>query len=169
MALILPETLRHELLRHAREALPAEACGLLVGLPEGFGRDARVVRVAAMRNATTGVAADTFELDPLEHLAVENAARDAGLEVLGCWHSHPASGPRPSTTDLARARLGGLQGWSYLIVGPAAGPAPELRCWRLAGALFGEEVLLLEAPQPGPLRPAEVAAPFALSLSSAAP
>lgn len=77
-----------------------EVCGLLIGHRSGdalvVGRVERLENLAADRRAT-------FRIDPVAHVAAEDAARDAGLEVLGAWHTHPAGTPRPSRADRAGA------------------------------------------------------------------
>lgn len=76
---------------HAREALPRECCGLLIGTPD------RIVR--AWRAANVAAAATRFQIDPRDHFAAIRAARAAGLDVVGAYHSHPSGPARPSETD----------------------------------------------------------------------
>ena len=124
--LFLPRCLAERLESWAEQALPAEACGLLVG--ERATDGVHVREVVHLSNAAPARSEDLFELDPQEHLAVEQAALAAGLEVVGVWHSHPDSAARPSATDTERA----YEGWSYPIVGFAAhGARRELRSWRM--------------------------------------
>ncbi len=120
--------------RHARESAPAECCGALIGLATA-GRDAaepataahtdsvRVARVLPARN----VAPDDrhYVLAPEDVLRAEAEAVEVGLEVVGYYHSHPASAPLPSATDVETA----WPWYTYLIVAASTG---ELRAWRLA-------------------------------------
>lgn len=133
--LVLKPGHRDRLSAWISDAYPAEACGLLVGSRAG-GR-AEVVEVRSARNMRSEERDDRYELDPADFVAADCAARSAGLEVLGIWHSHPDSPAVPSETDRAAA----WEGWSYLIV--AAGPdgARDLRSWRLSGERFCEEVV----------------------------
>lgn len=96
-----------------------------------------MVLVREARNLDTARARDRYELDPADHLAAEELARSAGLDVIGIWHSHPDHPAVPSESDQAQA----WHGWSYLIVSVAAGTVRELRSWRLAGPSFEEEEL----------------------------
>jgi proteasome lid subunit RPN8/RPN11 len=79
---------------HAREAAPAECCGLLLG------RDRDIVDAVRARN----IAADPstrFLIEPEDHFAARRAARERGLGVVGFYHSHPRSTPEPSARDRA--------------------------------------------------------------------
>ena len=119
----------------AREDYPREACGLLLGRagPEGT----RVLHVRRARNRNVERARDRFELDPLDHLAAEDEARDLGLAVVGVWHSHPDRPPRPSEAD----RAGAWSGWSHLIVAVDARASCSVRSWRIVVGAFVEETL----------------------------
>ena len=80
----------------ARRAAPDEACGLLLG---------RGQRIDSFVE-TANVAPDPrhqFEIDPLRLIAACRAEREAGPELIGYYHSHPAGPPRPSATDEAQA------------------------------------------------------------------
>ncbi len=133
-ALLLPRALARRLEGWAIAALPAEACGLLVGEP--CARGVLVRAVVTLTNAAPERCEDLFELDPLEHLAVEEAAAAAGVAVVGVWHSHPDSGAVPSAVDRSRA----WEGWSYPIVGFAAHSGRrELRSWRVLAGVAREE------------------------------
>ncbi len=122
--------------RHAREAAPAECCGALVGLAA----DGGAVRVARLL-AADNVASDDrrYLIAPGDLARAEAEAVEVGLEVVGFYHSHPASAPVPSATDLAWA----WPWYSYLIVDARSG---ELRAWRLAEdrSTFVEERLSVE-------------------------
>jgi len=134
----------------ARAALPAEACGLLLGRVDG--ERTLVQRLESTRNATASPAEDTFEVHPEDYLRLDALARSLGLDVVGVWHSHPDSAARPSRTDLERA----WPGWSYLIVGRAAHDDAHERSWRLDDdGRFVEERLVTagEAPAPRTTQP----------------
>jgi proteasome lid subunit RPN8/RPN11 len=125
-----------ELRRLAVAAYPSEGCGVLVG---DVGADAGAVTVRSVTSAANLSARgrDRYELDPLAILRAERAARAAGLEVLGFWHSHPDHPAVPSRLDTERAWADYL----YVIVSSAAGGVTgDLRAWRLlpGDAGFGE-------------------------------
>lgn len=111
---------------HAREAAPAECCGVLVG------GKSTIVAVVRARNLSTDP--NRFDLDPQGHIHARRDARTRGLEVVGFYHSHPRSAADPSPTDLVEATY---QGYLYAIVSLIRDPA-EVRIFRLEDAGFRE-------------------------------
>ncbi len=109
----MPRAVLADLDAHARAERPNECCGLLVG------RGDRVARSVRARNARASPT--RYLVDPRDHFATIRAARAEGLAVLGAYHSHPASPPVPSITDLAEANDPDLV---YLIVSPGPGETP---------------------------------------------
>src|SRR3990172_8519045 len=131
----LPQTLRESLSAFARQEYPNETCGLLLGTRA---RDEHaVIQVRQGRNINVGRARDRYELDPDDFLAADRAAREAGLEIVGIWHTHPDHPACPSATY----RAGAWPEWSYVIVSVGRAGVEELRSWRLNGGDFDEEVI----------------------------
>jgi [CysO sulfur-carrier protein]-S-L-cysteine hydrolase len=112
---VIPASVRDALAEHARDELPNEACGLLVlcaGTAERYVRG---------RNAAESPY--RFELD----VAPETwFLEDDGYE-LAVFHSHVASPPRPSKTDVEN--IGLWAGRPYVIHTVRTG---ELAAWRIA-------------------------------------
>ena len=106
------------MLAHAREEAPRECCGLLVG------RGNTVIRSVRARNLDPK--ATRYLIDPEDHFAAIRAARADGFEVVGAYHSHPASAPVPSATDITEANSG--PDFLYVIVSPEA---QEVRGFRI--------------------------------------
>lgn len=102
-----------------------EVCGVLAG-EHGDDRS-RVTETRATENV-----ADTpkirYHIDPEEQLAVIEAVEDAGLDVVGFYHTHPAGPTQPSETDTDRAAW---PGYSYAIC--AFDGYPYLGSWRWRG------------------------------------
>ena len=115
---------------HARDVLPGECCGLLIGTP------ARIDSAYPARNLETGTA--RFLIDPRDHFAAVHAARESKRFVIGVYHSHPKSSAAPSGADLAEASY---DDYVYLIVSLASEP-PETRLYRLDDGVFIEEPLV---------------------------
>ena len=122
--MIVPDDIRAELVAHAREALPNEACGVLVLEGE------RAVRYVPGRNAAGSPYRYHLEVDP-EVWFLE----DEGYE-LAVFHSHPETAPRPSRTDIES--IGLWEGRPYVILRADTG---ELQAWRISGGEIGEERL----------------------------
>ena len=131
--LVLPEDVRRDLVTWIGGGYPEETCGLLIGRTHlGRTETARAMRA---RNLNRERARDRYDLDPADFLEADAAARAAGLEIVGVWHSHPDHPAEPSETDRAAA----WEGWSYVIVEVTSAGASALRSWRLAGERFVEE------------------------------
>ena len=105
---------------HAREAAPAECCGLLLG------RDGEITEAVRTRNVADEVRT-RFVIDPKDHIDGRRDARRRGLEVVGFYHSHPRSPASPSKADRAEASY---SDHLHLIVS-LAGAAPDVAIFRL--------------------------------------
>ena len=110
---------------HAREAAPEECCGLLLGLGQ------EIVEAVRGRNIADHPAT-RFLIDPADHFAALRAARARGLEVVGFYHSHPASPAEPSARDVAEFTY---PGHLYAIVSLQSAPA-EIRLFRFDSGSF---------------------------------
>jgi [CysO sulfur-carrier protein]-S-L-cysteine hydrolase len=112
---------------HAYDGYPLEACGLLVGT------GATVRRFVPCTNSDAS--ARVYSIPGVELLRAERAAEDAGLEVIGVFHSHTHSEPYPSPTDVGRAPD---PAWHYVIVSLKR-EAPETRSYRIVDGTVTEE------------------------------
>jgi [CysO sulfur-carrier protein]-S-L-cysteine hydrolase len=121
---VIPAEIRRELEEHARAEAPNEACGLLLF------RERRAERYERGRNTLASPYRFELEIDPEIWFA-----EDEGYE-LAVFHSHPASPPRPSRTDVER--IGLWEGRPYLILRLDTG---ELAAWRIRGGEVAEEEL----------------------------
>jgi proteasome lid subunit RPN8/RPN11 len=111
-----------EMYAHAREASPAECCGLIGGIRS----EARTVY--RLRN----VAPDTltgYEAAPEELFAAQRTMRACGEQLLGIYHSHPrSSDPFPSEMDV---RLAYYPSAVYFIIGLGE-TGERLRAFRIS-------------------------------------
>lgn len=80
---------------HCITGFPNEACGILAG------NSGRVKKVYCMTNAKPGPT--YYEMDPAEQFSVMKDMREAGLDMLGIFHSHPTSPAYPSKVDIEKA------------------------------------------------------------------
>ena len=131
--MILPRAVCDAVVAHAREAVPDECCGILIGTQAAV--------VAAVRAANLSESPSRFLIDPQDHIRARRDARAAGLDVVGFYHSHPHSEPVPSATDVADASYADHL---HLIVG-LAGEPPEVRLYRFTGQAFERKDLVLGA------------------------
>ncbi len=134
--LVLPAALRAEIVAHAQEAAPHEACGLVAG------REGRATRVIRCPNLA-GDPLRRYVMDPTAVMQALRSMAEAGEssadgtegEPLAIYHSHVYSGPYPSPTDRAEAR------WPssfYVLVSVRADP-PEVRAYRIEADHPGSE------------------------------
>jgi [CysO sulfur-carrier protein]-S-L-cysteine hydrolase len=131
-----------EMVAHAVEGLPNEACGVIAA------EDGRPVRMFPIRNAEESPV--VYRFDEREQLEVFNEVEDQGLDLLGFWHSHTHSEAYPSPTDRARAHwkdpVSGEEvlaypGTAYLILSLEDRGDPVVRAFRFEdGAAVEEEM-----------------------------
>ncbi len=129
----LPAAVLAEMVAHARAEAPIEACGLLAG------KDAAVRK--SYRFTNLDASPEHFSLDPREQFAAVRTARADGLQIIGVYHSHPASPARMSDEDL---RLALTPDFFYVIVSLADPDGPVSKCFRVEDGRPVEEPLRTE-------------------------
>lgn len=83
---------------HAEKTFPNECCGAMLG--KNIGDLKLVTQAVAIENSYTGAQGARYELRPEDLLAADKAARAAGLDLIGIFHSHPDCDAYFSKTDL---------------------------------------------------------------------
>jgi proteasome lid subunit RPN8/RPN11 len=134
---------------HAEATYPDECVGLLLGSFEADGQ--RALEAYAVENRWAGQVAlsehddpasrrDRFYLDPRDYLRADQVARARGLDVVGCYHSHPDHPAEPSERDRVGAQAIAGPSFAFVIQSVYGGAASELRAWLLDsdGAAFHE-------------------------------
>ena len=96
----LRPSVRATLVGHARDAAPAEACGLL----GGRSGEPATVTVAIPTPNVADRPRDRYVVDPEALVAGQAALEADGWSLLGFYHSHPRGPPEPSATDRSEAR-----------------------------------------------------------------
>jgi proteasome lid subunit RPN8/RPN11 len=116
---------------HGRDTFPHECCGAMLG------KDGMVQEAYALPNTTEEGPRRRFLVRPNDYRLAEKRATDAGLDLLGFYHSHPDHPARPSQYDLDHA----WPFFSYVIVSVMAGDDMLLTSWRLQDdrSAFDEE------------------------------
>jgi proteasome lid subunit RPN8/RPN11 len=120
-----------EMIGHAYDGLPDEACGLLAGPPASDG----CTVFYPCRNAAAS--ARVYTVDPRDHLRADRDAEARGLEIIGVMHSHTHTDAYPSPTDVAQAPD---PAWHYVIVS-LRDVEPSLRSYRIVDETITEEVV----------------------------
>ena len=102
MTLRLSASLVEEIRREGERAYPAECCGVLAGHP---GEVKEVLRLVPVTNRRTDDP-HRYLIAPDDLRRIEAELRASGLEVLGCYHSHPDHPAAPSAFDTDRRGRG---------------------------------------------------------------
>jgi proteasome lid subunit RPN8/RPN11 len=129
----ISERVHAQMVGHAYDGLPDEACGLLAGRPG----QATAGVFYPCRNAAAS--SRIYTVDPKDHLRAERDAEDRGMEIVGVMHSHTHTEAYPSPTDVAEAPD---PAWHYVIVSLKR-EAPVLRSYRIVGGTISEEPVAL--------------------------
>ena len=143
-AVSLPATIRDGIVAHAREAVPNEACGIVVG--DGPAAEGgRALRWVPLRNPLASPYRYTIDPGDLLRLTIETD--DADEVFWAIVHSHVASPARPSPTDLRESHYPDSL---YVLVSldpgeadPATGE-PSLRAWRIVDGGVHEVALAID-------------------------
>ena len=123
MTLRLSASLVDEIRREGERAYPAECCGVLAGRP---GEVKEVVKLVPTTNRRTDDP-HRYLIAPDDLRGIEAELRLSGLEVLGCYHSHPDHPAAPSAFDTDQA----WPWYSYIIVRVDRARAAQLTSWVL--------------------------------------
>jgi proteasome lid subunit RPN8/RPN11 len=129
----IPAQIRDEMVLHALEQLPYEACGLLAGT------DGSVSRFYPTRNADRS--RFTFRLDPKEQLRVFTDIENEGLDLVGIFHSHTHTEAYPSPTDRAQAFYPEAH---YVLVSLQDRDDPRMRAFTIREGLIEEQEVRFE-------------------------
>jgi [CysO sulfur-carrier protein]-S-L-cysteine hydrolase len=145
---------------HCLDGLPLEACGLLAGkrlsagalAGKAHGQGAEVEWLVAPAEAdeitvvsevfparNAAGSSRLYTVEPIDLLRADRTAADAGLSLVGVWHSHTHTPPYPSPTDIAQAPD---PDWHYVLVSLSA-PEPAVRSYRIVGEAVTEETVAL--------------------------
>jgi len=125
VTLRVSETLLGTIHREGERAYPGECCGVLAGQPGEIKQVRRLLPVVNRRADDP----HRYLIAPEDLQSVETEIREAGLEVLGFYHSHPDHPAAPSSFDAEHA----WPWYSYLIVRVDRGRAVDATSWQLAG------------------------------------
>ena len=121
-----------QMIEHAKEEAPYEACGVIAG--KG-GRAVKLYRTVNAEHSTT-----TYRLEPEEQYKIFIEMEEKGWELWAIYHSHPAFLAYPSARDIEQAYFPEAL---YLIVSLAQEEA-EIRAFRIVEGEVREEGLVIE-------------------------
>jgi proteasome lid subunit RPN8/RPN11 len=119
------------LVEHARNEVPNEACGLIIGsAPAAEG--GRALRFEPTRNAAASPY--RYEIDSKDLLRLTLATDDADEVFWAIVHSHTHTPARPSPTDVGLAFYPDAL---YVLVSLAE-DEPDIRAWRIVEGSISE-------------------------------
>ena len=134
MKITINKTDYDRILKHAKDNLPEEACGLIAGIDREDGiREIKKVYLLTNIDHTN----EHFSIDPKDQLTSIKDMRAEGLKPLGNWHSHPESPSRPSEED---KRLANDPNASYLILSLMEQDNPVLNAFHVESVNGEKEV-----------------------------
>ena len=116
---------------HGEETYPHECCGILLGKSDAATASNEVRRVVRAGNTRTDSAHNRYHIAPEELIRAQREGRQAELDIVGFYHSHPDHPARWSSTDLAEAHW---LGCSYLITAVESGKAAVTNSFLLEGS-----------------------------------
>lgn len=121
---------------HARADHPDEACGIVAGPLDGNQPLRHVPMTNAERSPTF------YRFDPTEQLRVWREMDDRDEHPVVIYHSHTATEPYPSRTDIALATDPDAH---YVLISTRNPAADEVRSFRIVdGTVTEEQVRVVE-------------------------
>ncbi len=138
-AISISRELFDEIVSHSKKDYPNETCGLLAGQADIV---EKVYRVTNIRHS-----AFNYEMDSKEQLKCEKKIKEAGLKIIGIYHSHPLSSAYPSQLDIVRVCWPGdpdmplYPDASHVIVGLVGGET-EVKAYKINSDQKIEEIEL---------------------------
>ena len=139
----ISERVHAQMVGHAYDGLPDEACGLLAGRPG----QSSASTFYPCRNAAES--SRVYTVDPKDHLRAERDAEDHGMEIIGVMHSHTT--PRPTRARPMSPKRPILLG--TIVIVSLKREAPVLRSYRIVDGTVTESrspccVEVLDIPRP---------------------
>jgi [CysO sulfur-carrier protein]-S-L-cysteine hydrolase len=126
----LPQRYIDEMIAHAREDVPNECCGVLLG------QDGTVSNLRRCENAEHSPF--RYSVAPRELLEIDREAREHNWEVLSIYHSHTHTEAYPSMTDV---RLAAYPDAIYILVSLQNQEKPVVRGYYIRDGVVTEESL----------------------------
>ena len=132
----IPRALVEEMLAHAREDLPNEACGIIHAVD---GVPTTVHRVPNVAGDDGKGSPYRYLMDPMTQHRLEVRRDDSGETLFAIYHSHVASEARPSPTDERQAFFPpgefdldpAYPGTWYILVALRDAAPLDVRAWRI--------------------------------------
>jgi proteasome lid subunit RPN8/RPN11 len=128
----IPQAYLAEMIDHAREEAPREACGILAG------KEGRVFKLYRATNADHSPV--SYRLDPEQQYRIFKDIEVREWELVGIYHSHPYTTAIPSNVDQRQARYPES---SYVLVSLKEPDKPQVRSFRITEERVAEEDIVV--------------------------
>jgi proteasome lid subunit RPN8/RPN11 len=126
----ISKALTDQIIAHAREEVPNECCGMIGGA-DGV--------AATVYRATNAEASPLrYSLDATDQFRIMKEMEERGEELLAIYHSHTASAPYPSQTDV---NLATYPDAVYVIVSLENADQPEVQAYWIRDGRIDESEL----------------------------
>ena len=127
--LLLPRPFYQDMVQQAQTEKPNECCGLLGGMIAKSNGESRKTALVTRRYPLINAlqSPTEYESDAKGLLRASRQMREAEIDLLAVYHSHPTSAPRPSHKDIDRNM--GMQVMHLIISLQSA--KPEVCAWWL--------------------------------------
>jgi len=129
-----------QMVAQAREEAPNECCGLLLGTGDA------VAHVLRARNKAAELPQPRdprryYHVDDEAQLEAMRLERERGWEIVGIYHSHPATPAHPSATDRMLALW---QSPCYVIISLANPARVDVRAFRITDRVDGNGTVAMD-------------------------
>ena len=124
-----------QMVGHAYDGYPLEACGLFAGAESG--RTGRVDVFYATDNEAAS--AKVYSIPAKAFLHADRDADDHGIQLLGVMHSHTHTSSYPSPTDVRDAEASDPFGMWHFVIVSLKFPEPALCSFRILDGVVTEE------------------------------
>ena len=128
MNLKITTSVYNRIIQHAQKESPIEACGYLAG------KDGIICQFYAMKNIDNSQ--EHFSFDPAEQFEIIRKTREAGLEIIANYHSHPLTPARPSQEDIKLAHDPDI----YYIIISLEGK-PDIKSFKIHGSTVTKQII----------------------------
>lgn len=134
------------IVEQGRAGKPLEICGLLAGRQSTLDGEVNTVVQEVLPVESDDKSPLTYSVNAQGYMDAYKHAAQNGLKIVGIYHTHPATQPYPSKTDVARAHWGDTDDllfpeYSYLIVSLRDVENPEPRSYKIRGRHIPEDIV----------------------------